>query len=95
MGWGMGLQLPPTPPPAFPPFLPKGLSSCSVPGMRFSTRNTDWGPARWRSSSVRTFHFGGPGFTGSDPGCGHGTTWQKPCCGGRPTYKVEEDGHGC
>ena len=19
----------------------------------------------------------------------------KPCCGGRPTYKVEEDGHGC
>ena len=18
-----------------------------------------------------------------------------PCCGGRPTYKVEEDGHGC
>ena len=19
----------------------------------------------------------------------------KPCCGKRPTYKVEEDGHGC
>ena len=19
----------------------------------------------------------------------------KPCCGGRPTYKVKEDGHGC
>ena len=19
----------------------------------------------------------------------------KPCCGRRPTYKVEEDGHGC
>ena len=19
----------------------------------------------------------------------------KPCCGGRPTYKVEENGHGC
>ena len=18
-----------------------------------------------------------------------------PCCGGRPTYRVEEDGHGC
>ena len=38
---------------------------------------------------------GGLGFAGLDPGCRHGTTWQKPCCGGRPTYKVEEDGHGC
>ena len=38
---------------------------------------------------------GGPGFTGSDPRYGHGTAWQKPCCGRRPTYKVEEDGHGC
>ena len=28
----------------------------------------------------------GPGFAGSDPGCGHGTAWQ-PCCGRRPTYK--------
>ena len=34
------------------------------------------------------------GFAGSDPGCRRGTTW-KPCCGRRPTYKVEEDGHGC
>ena len=38
---------------------------------------------------------GGPGFAASDPGCGHGTAWQKPCCGRRPTYKVDEDGHGC
>ena len=38
---------------------------------------------------------GSPGFTGSDPRHGHGTAWQKPCCGRRPTYKVEEDGHGC
>ena len=30
---------------------------------------------------------GSPGFTGSDPGCRHGTAWQKPCCGRRPTYK--------
>ena len=37
---------------------------------------------------------GGPGFAGSDPGCGHGTAWQ-PCCGRRPTHKLEEDGHGC
>ena len=37
----------------------------------------------------------GPGFTGLDPGWGHGTAWQKPCCGMRPTYKVEEDGHEC
>ena len=38
---------------------------------------------------------GGLGFTGSDPGCRHGSAWQKPSCGRRPTYKVEEDGHGC
>ena len=38
---------------------------------------------------------GSPGFTSLDPGCRHGTTWQKPCCGRCPTYKVEEDGHGC
>ena len=36
----------------------------------------------------------GPGFAGSDPRWGHGTAWQKPCCGRCPTYKVEEDGHG-
>ena len=38
---------------------------------------------------------GGPGFGGSDPGCGHGTAWQKPCCGRCPMFKVEEDGNGC
>ena len=26
------------------------------------------------------------------PGCGHGTLGTR-CCGRRPTYKVEEDGH--
>ena len=31
----------------------------------------------------------------ASPGCGHGTAWQKPCCGRRPTFEVEEDGHGC
>ena len=36
-----------------------------------------------------------PGIAGWHPGCGHGTAWQKPCCSRRPTYKVEEDGHGC
>ena len=36
-----------------------------------------------------------PAVTSSDAGFGHGTTWQKPCCGRCPTYKVEEDGHGC
>ena len=49
--------------------------------------------ARRLSSHVPLF--GSPGFTGSDPGCGHGTAWQKPCCSKRPTYKVEEDGHRC
>ena len=37
-----------------------------------------------------------PGFPGSDPGCGHGMApLGMPCCGRRPIYKVEEDGHGC
>ena len=48
-----------------------------------------WGPAG--GAAVK---FARPGFAGSDPGCGHGTAWQ-PCCGRRPTYKLEEDGHGC
>ena len=35
---------------------------------------------------------GSPGWIlGADR---HGTVWQKPRCGRRPTYKVEEDGHG-
>ena len=34
---------------------------------------------------------GSPGFASSDPGCGHGSAWQKPCSGRHPTYKVEED----
>ena len=37
---------------------------------------------------------GGARCAGLDSGCGHGTAWQKPCCGRHPTYKVEEDGHG-
>ena len=49
--------------------------------------------AQWLSSHVPLL--GGPGFTSLDPRCGHGTAWQKPCCGRRPTYKVEDDGHGC
>ena len=43
--------------------------------------------------SVQVLLLGGPGFAGSDPQCG--TAGQKPCCGRHPTYKVEEDGHGC
>ena len=38
---------------------------------------------------------GGLGFADLVPRCGHGTTWQKLHCGRCPTYKVEEDGHGC
>ena len=49
--------------------------------------------AQWLSSHVPLL--GSPGFAGWDPGCGHGTAWQKPCCGRRPMYKVEEDGPGC
>ena len=29
------------------------------------------GPAKWCSGSVHMFCFSSPGFTGSDPGCGH------------------------
>ena len=49
--------------------------------------------AQWLSAHVLLL--GSPGFAGWDPGCGHGTAWQKPCCARRPIYKVEEDGHGC
>ena len=49
--------------------------------------------AQWLSAHVPLL--GSPGFTGLDPGCGHGMAWQTPCCGRRPTYKVEERGHGC
>ena len=33
-------------------------------------------------------------FAGSDPGEDMAPLG-KPCCGRCPTYKVEEDGHGC
>ena len=52
------------------------------------------GPVAQRLSS-HVLLLSSPGFAGLDPGCGHGTAWQKPCWGRRPTYKVEEDGHGC
>ena len=48
---------------------------------------------QWLSTHVLLL--GGLGFTGSDPGYGHGIAWQKPCCGSHPAYKAEEDGHGC
>ena len=37
----------------------------------------------------------GLGFAGSDPGADMAPHGKTPCCGRRPTYKVEEDGHGC
>ena len=61
----------------------------------FNENELRWGPSRWRSGLVHTFRFGSPGFAGSGPECGHGIAWQKPCCGRRPTYKVEEDRHEC
>ena len=48
---------------------------------------------QWLSSHVPLLS--GPRFTGSDPRYGHGSAWQKPCCGRHPAHKVEEDGHGC
>ena len=58
------------------------------------TQDPGAGPVAQRLS-LHVLLLGGPGFAGSDPRCGHGTTWQKPCCARCPTYKVEEDGHGC
>ena len=57
-------------------------------------RNAGAGPVAQRLSSHVPL-LGSLGFVVSDPGCGHGTAWQRPCCGRRPMYKVEEDGHGC
>ena len=62
--------------------------------MKIKNLNQGAGPVAQQLSS-HVLLLGGPGFPGLDPGCGHGTTWQKPCCGRRPTHKVEEDGHGC
>ena len=36
-----------------------------------------------------------PGVRQLGSRCGPGTAWQKPCCGRRPMYKMEEDVHGC
>ena len=54
-----------------------------------------WGPAQWCSGEVHTFRFSAardspdqiPGVDMAPLGT--------PCCGRCPTYKVEEDGHGC
>ena len=43
--------------------------------------------------SVHVPLLGGPGLASFNPGCGHGTARQKPCCGRCPKYKVEEDEH--
>ena len=47
--------------------------------------DTDPGPTRWHS---------GPGLPVRIPGADM-TPLGMPCCGRCPTYKVEEDGHGC
>ena len=72
------------------PFSPSLLSSFH------RCRNLSSGASpvvQWLSSHVLLL--GVPGLPSLDPGCGHGTAWQKPCCGRRPMHKVEEDGHEC
>ena len=48
--------------------------------------------AQWLSAHIPLL--GGPGFASPDAGADMALLG-KPCCGSRPTYKVEEDGHGC
>ena len=48
--------------------------------------------AQWLSSHILLLS--GPGFAGSDPGADMASLG-KPYCGRYPTYKAEEDGHGC
>ena len=38
-------------------------------------------------TAVCMFHFGGPGFAGSDPCCGHGTAWPSHAVMGVPNIK--------
>ena len=64
--------------------------SCQENSLNKSVRA---GPVAQRLSS-HVLLLGGPGFTGLDPGADVALLGM-PCCGRRPTYKVEEDGHGC
>ena len=53
------------------------------------------GPAQWRSGYVRRIRFSvAQGSVVRIPGADMALLGT-PCCGRRPTYKVEEDGHGC
>ena len=52
-----------------------------------------WGLPGGASVKFACSALGSLGFAGSDPGADMAPF--KPCCGWRPTYKVEEDGHGC
>ena len=70
------------------------LSEQAIPfGNRLNLKISGAGPVVQRLSGHVPL-LGSPGFAGSDPGCRHGTAWQKPYCGRRSTYKVEENGHG-
>ena len=54
------------------------------------------GLAQWRSGLVLTFCFRvAQGSRVGILGVDMAPFGKKPCCGRRPTYKVEEDGHGC
>ena len=44
--------------------------------------------------SVHVLLLSGPGFTSSDPGCGHGTAWQKAMLLGVPGIKQRKMGMG-
>ena len=44
--------------------------------------------------SAHLLILGGAAFTVQSPGVDMAPLGM-PCCGRRPTYKVEEDGHGC
>ena len=60
----------------------------------FKKTSVGAGPVAQRLSA-HVLLLGGWGSPVRIPGVDMAPRGKKPCCGRRPTYKVDEDGHGC